>query len=55
MLVRGTAGDDIDGRPEIGYQFIAADGQYLLCTIGELYTIAVGWNLWPRGPLCGRR
>jgi hypothetical protein len=28
MLVRGTAGDDIDGRLEqIGYQFIATDGQ----------------------------
>jgi hypothetical protein len=28
MLVRGTGGDDIDGRlDQIGYQFIATDGQ----------------------------
>jgi hypothetical protein len=33
MLVRGTDGDDIEGRLEqIRYQFIATDGQTWLCT-----------------------
>ena len=51
MLVRGTVGDDIDGRLEyIGYEFIATDGQTWLWSRDRLAAARTALERTPASP-----